>query len=366
MNTICMLLMSSVYIFNISQHKYLAVTDGQPSFSDQPVAVTLGNADAATGRYAIEGSNGWILIPTSADTYAVGNLAADANAGQFLYASAAATVPGSLATTYAQPDPSFEAAQWLILQTGDDATPQAVTLDETAATYTRPALTKAKVEVTLKRKLVEGRWNSFCLPFAMTDEQIQATWGNGTDKALVAEFKSFDDTGDKAVARFSTVEGMVGGKPYALYVPKVSADNTYTITADATGWQRDDAPTDTESGGMAYRGQYVRKNAPQGSYIFGADDKIHLVTTDRVGMSGYRACLIYGDGTQQLAEPLSWGFGDDTPTGIADATAAPGGVQWPADIYATDGTLVRRAATSTEGLPTGIYVARGKKIVVVK
>ena len=363
MNTIYLLLMSSVYIFNISQHKYLAVdADGQPSFSDQPVAVSLGDADAA-GRHAIEGSGGWTLIPTSADTWAVGNLVADANAGQFLYASATAAVPGSLAATYAQPDPSFEAAQWLILQTGDDAAHQAVSLDEGSTVYTRPALTKALVDVTLKRSFTTGRWNALCLPFAMTGEQIQAAWGNGTDKARVAQFVRFDEA--TSTARFSTVESMEAGKPYAVYVPRTAADNTYTIEGiEATTWQRADAPADTESGGMAYRGQYIRKNAPQGSYIFGTDDKLHLVTTDRVGMRGFRACLIYGDGTQQLAKPLSWNFGDDTPTGIGTA-AATGDVQWPADIYSTDGTLVRRAATSAQGLPAGIYVAHGKKIVVV-
>jgi len=35
-----------------------------------------------------------------------------------------------------------------------------------------------------------------------------------------------------------------------------------------------------------------------------------------------------------------------------------------ADIYALDGTLVRKKASSTEGLPHGIYLYKGKKVVV--
>ena len=34
------------------------------------------------------------------------------------------------------------------------------------------------------------------------------------------------------------------------------------------------------------------------------------------------------------------------------------------DIYDLSGRLVRKDATSTEGLPSGIYVRRGKKIIV--
>ena len=36
----------------------------------------------------------------------------------------------------------------------------------------------------------------------------------------------------------------------------------------------------------------------------------------------------------------------------------------PADIYDTQGRMVRRQATTTAGLPTGVYVVRGRKIVV--
>lgn len=34
------------------------------------------------------------------------------------------------------------------------------------------------------------------------------------------------------------------------------------------------------------------------------------------------------------------------------------------DIYTVSGQLVRKNATSTEGLPAGCYIAKGKKLVV--
>ena len=36
----------------------------------------------------------------------------------------------------------------------------------------------------------------------------------------------------------------------------------------------------------------------------------------------------------------------------------------PTDIYSLTGVLVRRKATSIEGLPKGIYVIDGKKVMV--
>ena len=38
--------------------------------------------------------------------------------------------------------------------------------------------------------------------------------------------------------------------------------------------------------------------------------------------------------------------------------------QQPADIFDLSGRLVRKHATSTEGLPAGIYIIRGRKVVV--
>ena len=356
-----MLLVSSVYIFNISQQKYLTVTDSGIGLSDAPAAISISEADTGE-RYTITSANGqsrWVLVPTSADTYAVGLDSGDANASSFVYASAAE--PSGLATTYTQPSASFSAAQWMILrQTGDEVTAQEVTLDEAATEYSRPAFGRDKVSVTLKRRLTKGRWNSFCLPFPLTDGQIQQLWGNATDKARVAEFKEFAD-GSKVT--FTYVDNIEAGKPCALYAPETSADNTYTIDGiEATSWQQGNAPTDDEKGGMRYVGQYVSRNAPNGSFIFGSDDKIYRVVSDLVAMKGYRACFVLGDGAEAPARQLLWTI-DDTPTGVDSATSETTSL-WPADIHATDGTIVRRQASSTAGLPRGVYVAKGKKLVV--
>ena len=51
------------------------------------------------------------------------------------------------------------------------------------------------------------------------------------------------------------------------------------------------------------------------------------------------------------------------PTGIK-AVATQNESEQPADIYNLSGQCVRRHAASTDGLPRGIYIFKGKKVVV--
>ena len=59
---------------------------------------------------------------------------------------------------------------------------------------------------------------------------------------------------------------------------------------------------------------------------------------------------------------------EDEVTGIqstlADKTDGEGLFSTPADVYSLQGVLVRQQATSTDGLPKGIYIVKGKKILV--
>lgn len=54
--------------------------------------------------------------------------------------------------------------------------------------------------------------------------------------------------------------------------------------------------------------------------------------------------------------------GEQYVSGIADVTI--NGAQWPADIYDVNGRMVKKAATSLEGLQKGLYFVNGKKMLV--
>jgi hypothetical protein len=53
----------------------------------------------------------------------------------------------------------------------------------------------------------------------------------------------------------------------------------------------------------------------------------------------------------------------DYTVGVEDVTVDSDSNK-PFNIYTTTGVLVKQNATSTEGLPAGIYISNGRKIVV--
>jgi hypothetical protein len=48
------------------------------------------------------------------------------------------------------------------------------------------------------------------------------------------------------------------------------------------------------------------------------------------------------------------------PSGIHEVVST----QRPTNVYTATGVLVRRQATTLEGLPKGIYVVNGRKVIV--
>ena len=57
-------------------------------------------------------------------------------------------------------------------------------------------------------------------------------------------------------------------------------------------------------------------------------------------------------------------FHMETVTGVRDILTDETAADKPFAVYSVDGRLVRRDATSLDGLPKGIYIAKGNKYVV--
>lgn len=70
----------------------------------------------------------------------------------------------------------------------------------------------------------------------------------------------------------------------------------------------------------------------------------------------YQVTVVYADGGE--SSPVSLEL--RTPGSVRDVVS----LQAPADIFATDGCLVRRAATTLDGLQPGVYIVNGKKVLI--
>lgn len=77
------------------------------------------------------------------------------------------------------------------------------------------------VNVNLTRSLTSSQYNTFCLPFALDDDQLQELFGTGYD---LEEFESSSLEGDVLSLVFNKVTSLEAGKPYLLR-PSVDVAN---------------------------------------------------------------------------------------------------------------------------------------------
>ena len=349
MNLLYTLALTSVYIFN-SLGQYLSVgEDGKPVLSKKPVAMEVTNATETpsskdAGRKNFNGTDvKWILKSSADGTYTLGYQDSNAYSTAFVY-----TQNGTIATSYEEPAATFESAQWTV--STETPKQQVVYLDETKE-YVQPTLNGYFVDVELKRELYAKEWNSICLPFNLSADQVVAAWGAGTK---VLEFTS--TTGNNL--NLTERADIKAGTPYFLQPERVSTDHTYTFTDIETAtWDVSGKVPSKTIEPIKLTGFYTPTELPARCYVFGDENKLyHLVSAMQA--DGFRC---YFQDMSGYDRQLTWGI-DDNTTGI-DGTFVKPEAPKVGNIYTVNGQLVRRNSTAA-GLAPGVYIMHGIKLIV--
>lgn len=349
MNLLYTLALTSVYIFN-SLGQYLSVgEDGKPVLSKKPVAMEVTNATETpsskdAGRKNFNGTDvKWILKSSADGTYTLGYQDSNAYSTAFVY-----TQNGTIATSYEEPAATFESAQWTV--STETPKQQVVYLDETKE-YVQPTLNGYFVDVELKRELYAKEWNSICLPFNLSADQVVAAWGAGTK---VLEFTS--TTGNNL--NLTERADIKAGTPYFLQPERVSTDHTYTFTDIETAtWDVSGKVPSKTIEPIKLTGFYTPTELPARCYVFGDENKLyHLVSAMQA--DGFRC---YFQDMSGYDRQLTWGI-DDNTTGI-DGTFVKPEAPKVGNIYTVNGQLVRRNSTAA-GLAPGVYIMNGIKLIV--
>lgn len=222
-----------------------------------------------------------------------------------------------------------------------------VTLDETA---TSTIEAKSIANVTLKRTMKAGVWNTFCVPFSINATQIASQFGEGTQ---IAKFvNSIDDE-----IQFTTLTSneIVAGEPYL--VKPINAADSYSFTNVSV------AATDpiTKGGGeyISFKGIYnptdITKGLPANTFAAGIVGNVVKKAVSGSNMNGFRAFFIIPGGE---GAPSSYMLKiDGTATSINTINGAEVVVDAP--VYNLQGQRV-----DGNSLTPGIYVKAGKKFVV--
>lgn len=224
-------------------------------------------------------------------------------------------------------------------------------LDEKAETsVTEEALMNAVIagkayDVKLARTLTANVWNTICLPFDVTAEQIADVLKSA------GNVKEYDrEDASKQTIYFKDATTMVAGKPY-LIKPTESAKELVFKGVKITEYSA------SSSLGNYYGvcGTFVPyKLSTDGTDLFlKTDGKFYVPAEGKETMKGFRAFFIVPNNTTAAALNLS--FGD--ATGINGVAAD---AEKNVKVYNVNGQYV---GTSLEALPKGLYIVGGKKVL---
>ena len=234
-----------------------------------------------------------------------------------------------------------------------------ITLDENSESNTIEA--KTGVNVTLKRTMVKGEWNTICLPFEVSEKQAKAAFGNDvkiveldTEAAVDANVLSFKDS-----------KVIVAATPYLIKPSAVSETGTYTFKGvDIAEKNINDKNAYTfnlsADNLISFKGIYnkvditedVQKFQNNYAAFLGAGNKIYKAGN---GMTkGFRAYFAIPNGAAASALRVVI---DGTATSIKNIDSEV--VESNAPVYNLQGQRV-----NGNNLTPGIYVKAGKKFVV--
>lgn len=231
---------------------------------------------------------------------------------------------------------------------------EALALDETR-TYDVKADMYA--DVTLQRKLVAEKWNTFCVPFALTAEQVEAN-----KLGEVRRLSGMQASGEGVTLDFDKVDAVEAGVPYLVKPEEVVTE----IKADGvmvSAKQPEAFPMNL----VSMTGNYGATHVPQGAYFIN-DDMFYLADqADKVSLKGFRAYINVDSespvaGVNRLLIDID---GSVTSVGeVLGNTAEDGGKM--VDVFTLSGVKVKagvKKAEALSGLERGIYIVGGKKVI---
>lgn len=224
-------------------------------------------------------------------------------------------------------------------------------LDETTTAEDAKTLLEANwnktVNVTINRTLVANKWNTLCLPFDVTAEQIKNIL---KAEGMVREYK--DQTAD--CINFQAAETMTAGVPYLIKPTEEVKGLTFEgVKITATEGVAKGAETGSTDENLSICGVLGAKAlSTDGSELFlNAAGKFVAPAAATNTMKGFRAYFMsmLGAGAKINIDGETTGINN-----IETETAVNG------KVYNLNGQYV---GNSLNGLKKGIYVVNGKKVI---
>lgn len=230
-------------------------------------------------------------------------------------------------------------------------------------TYTEYEQQSGFFNVTLERSLPTGKWLTFCAPF-----NIGA--GEWADMGIerVMKLNGVEKSGESITLQFVDVtDGIWVGIPVIIKMAEARTGITMQETPydPCTAIHRNEFTNGTVTAAIV--SSYVKIDLPNDVYYLQDDKFRHTNYTGetKTAMKGWRAYFTVTD-TGSEVKQLGFRLDDENvvPTDIEGMEVV---VNDRVDVYTVAGTKVKshvQRLNATEGLPAGIYLVGGKKVIV--
>lgn len=237
-----------------------------------------------------------------------------------------------------------------------------VTLDEMATVHDLEA--EDNVTVKMKRGLTKGIWNTLCVPFDLTKTELQTALSD--NNVEIVEYTRQEGT----MLYFEDTEYIEAGKPYLIKPSTFSStydnmtpiifEGVNLIKANVTSNGGEVAKTVTPTGAdFSFVGTYVRYIMQTDGTQFGMNTKNKLAkpaAAPKNVMRGLRAFFkTDGEGSANTRVVIG---GELTSIDEID-----GGTASAKGVYHVSGRYVRSEWNNGSGLPRGLYIVNGQKMV---
>lgn len=204
------------------------------------------------------------------------------------------------------------------------------------------------IRTIFKRNIKNDKWNSFCIPFSLSAEDIVTVFGNGT------RVLEFDPNSTESTLNFVDVPNITANKP--CLIKPMQSWSTYifkSLTVEPS------AALTVSGMNYDFTGNYFNGYVPSGSYFI-SNNQFYKSVDETNKLKGYRAYITPASNDNSAKQMH---FTINSPTGInslSDESQTQSN-----NIYSIDGSLIRKNAISTKNLPKGVYI-QGKKKILIK
>lgn len=226
-------------------------------------------------------------------------------------------------------------------------------LDETS---TVAPVAATGVNVKVKRTINANEWSTICLPFAMSEAQVKAAFGNDVELKNFSSWSSETNIDDEIVSinvGFTSVSAIEANHPYVIKVSTAISE----FTVDGV----DIDPADAE----VVVGKGKTKGTFYGNYVAGTE-----VPEENLFISGNKFYYSTGSttikafrGYFELKDVLD-SYYDEAPSRVVFDFGDVTGIQKVSAQGQNDGIYYDLSGRRVEKPSKGVFIVNGKKVII--